>query len=282
MHAHAIESVELLCGSCFCSESGKKKGRVIRKSVLGFTEHVVAAADLRHALPQPFRCSIGAVLQGCLIDWVALFVSWSRRGEWSCTWGPLLRRFLRSEDDQVASDPHHTCVTAGTCLTTSRNTCVRTCPMSCYTEGRKIACMHAPTLERLGCDTQMYFLKDILQHQILCPGSSWQCKRTGGLGRGQVELLLTFEEFCGEEGVFESTGDKGSTFAPVFAQVLKALYDKDIVEEKAFLDWADEKEHAEEHERAFLAKASKFITWLREAEEEDEDDDEDESEEDSD
>lgn len=60
-------------------------------------------------------------------------------------------------------------------------------------------------------------------------------------------------------------------------QVLKVLYDKDIVDEKAFLDWADEKEHAEEHERVFLAKAARFITWLREAEEEDEEETDEES-----
>ncbi len=35
----------------------------------------------------------------------------------------------------------------------------------------------------------------------------------------QVELLLTCEEFCSEEGVFEGTGESGSSFAPIFAQV---------------------------------------------------------------
>lgn len=69
----------------------------------------------------------------------------------------------------------------------------------------------------------------------------------------------------------------GELYGGRVLQVLKTLYDKDIVEEKAFLDWADEKEHAEEHERAFLSKASKFITWLREAEEEDEDESEEDS-----
>jgi hypothetical protein len=35
----------------------------------------------------------------------------------------------------------------------------------------------------------------------------------------QVELLLTFEEFCSEEGVFEGQGEKGSAFAEIFVQV---------------------------------------------------------------
>jgi hypothetical protein len=41
-----------------------------------------------------------------------------------------------------------------------------------------------------------------------------------------VELLLTFEEFCSQEGVFEGTGEQGDLFAGVFALVLKQLYDK--------------------------------------------------------
>ena len=37
--------------------------------------------------------------------------------------------------------------------------------------------------------------------------------------RDQVEVLLTFEEFCSEEGVFEGRGEKGSAFADIFVQV---------------------------------------------------------------
>ena len=47
-----------------------------------------------------------------------------------------------------------------------------------------------------------------------------------GHARLQVELLLTFEEFCSQEGVFEGTGEQGDLFAGVFALVLKQLYDK--------------------------------------------------------
>jgi len=103
----------------------------------------------------------------------------------------------------------------------------------------------------------------------------------------QVELLLTFEEFCSEEGVFEDSGEHGKLFSDIFPQVLQQLYDADVVSEEAFIAWADEKEHAEEHDRAYLKKAAKFIEWLRTADEdedededEDDDDDEDDDEED--
>ncbi|BDA43794.1 Translation initiation factor eIF-2B subunit epsilon [Coccomyxa sp. Obi] len=94
----------------------------------------------------------------------------------------------------------------------------------------------------------------------------------------QVDLLLTLEEFCGEEGVFEGTGEQGSLFSAVFAKVLQLLYDTDVIEEDAFFKWADEKANAEAEDRVFLAKAAEFIKWLREAEEEEESDDEDEDE----
>ena len=37
--------------------------------------------------------------------------------------------------------------------------------------------------------------------------------------RLQVNMMLTIEEFCGEEGIFENTGEQGRLFEPVFAQV---------------------------------------------------------------
>ena len=67
-----------------------------------------------------------------------------------------------------------------------------------------------------------------------------------------------------------------------FVQVLKLLYDSDVVEEAAVLAWAEEKKLAEAQERVFLEKSGEFIKWLREAEEEDDDDeDEDESDDES-
>lgn len=35
----------------------------------------------------------------------------------------------------------------------------------------------------------------------------------------QVELLLTFEEYCSQEGVFEGDGKQGSAFEAIFVQV---------------------------------------------------------------
>ena len=94
----------------------------------------------------------------------------------------------------------------------------------------------------------------------------------------QVELLLTLEEFCGEEGDFEGTGEKGVAFAAIFPQLLKLLYERDIIGEEAILAWAEEKAHADEEEKRFLRLAEPFLEWLQEAEEESSDDDEEEDE----
>lgn len=84
----------------------------------------------------------------------------------------------------------------------------------------------------------------------------------------QVELLLTFEEFCDGEGDFERSGEHGHVFVNLFEKILKLLYDMDIVSEEAILQWADEKELADEDEKFYLQKAELFLKWLKEAEEE--------------
>jgi translation initiation factor eIF-2B subunit epsilon len=79
-----------------------------------------------------------------------------------------------------------------------------------------------------------------------------------------VELLLTLEEFCGDEGVFESvaasssSSSSGAAFSPLFANLLQLLYDGDIVEEAAITSWAAEKEHADEEEKVFLHKVRRL------------------------
>jgi translation initiation factor eIF-2B subunit epsilon len=83
----------------------------------------------------------------------------------------------------------------------------------------------------------------------------------------QVELLLTLEEFCGEEGDYENAGERGAAFAAAFPQVLKLLYDADAVSEEAVLAWASEKAGAAPEEKVFLERAEPFLRWLREAEE---------------
>jgi hypothetical protein len=77
----------------------------------------------------------------------------------------------------------------------------------------------------------------------------------------QVELLLTMEEFCGVEGVFEQPQQpavqqqgSGAAFAPLFANLLQLLYDVDLVEEAAITAWAEEKQHADEEDKVFLKK----------------------------
>lgn len=60
-------------------------------------------------------------------------------------------------------------------------------------------------------------------------------------------------------------------------QLLEVLYDKDVVEEDAFLQWAQEKEHGDEEDKVFLKKAEHFIEWLQKAEEESDEEEGEES-----
>ncbi|GFR46848.1 hypothetical protein Agub_g8488 [Astrephomene gubernaculifera] len=93
----------------------------------------------------------------------------------------------------------------------------------------------------------------------------------------QVELLLTLEEYCNCEGVFEADGGGGAHYAPLFAHILRQLYDTDVVSEEALLAWADEKAAADAEERRYVEQpdVKRFLEWLREEEESEEDDDED-------
>eukprot|EP00879_Flechtneria_rotunda_P013226 GHRR01013811.1.p1 GENE.GHRR01013811.1~~GHRR01013811.1.p1 ORF type:complete len:545 (+),score=210.68 GHRR01013811.1:1011-2645(+) len=108
----------------------------------------------------------------------------------------------------------------------------------------------------------------------------------------QVELLLTLEEYCSNEGVFEvdEPADEdsetnipaaatvgGAAFAPVFANLLQLLYDNEVIEEAAITSWAAEKEHADESEKLFLQKSAAFLEWLKTADEEEGEDSSDEN-----
>lgn len=42
-------------------------------------------------------------------------------------------------------------------------------------------------------------------------------------------------------------------------QILHHLYDQDIIQEEAILDWASEKEGAEESDKIFVKQSEKFI-----------------------
>ncbi|KVH99637.1 translation initiation factor eIF-2B subunit epsilon isoform X1 [Cynara cardunculus var. scolymus] len=75
----------------------------------------------------------------------------------------------------------------------------------------------------------------------------------------EIEVILKFEEMCLESG---------KEYAPLFVQVLHLLYDKDIIQEEAILNWANEKEDADESDKVFVKQSEKFIQWLNEASEE--------------
>ena len=94
----------------------------------------------------------------------------------------------------------------------------------------------------------------------------------------QVELLLTFEEYCSDDGIFHA--ENGSMCANAFCQVLQLLYDADIISEEAILAWAEEKGNAEESDKVFLEKAKPFLSWLEEADSESDEYSEEESDDD--
>lgn len=77
----------------------------------------------------------------------------------------------------------------------------------------------------------------------------------------EIEVILKFEEMC-----LESTKE----YSPIFVQILHLLYDKEIIQEEAILNWASEKEGADESDKIFVKQSEKFIQWLNEASEEDE------------
>ncbi|XP_071692880.1 translation initiation factor eIF2B subunit epsilon-like [Rutidosis leptorrhynchoides] len=81
----------------------------------------------------------------------------------------------------------------------------------------------------------------------------------------EIEVIMKFEEICLESG---------KEYAPLFVQILHLLYDKDIIQEEAVLNWSSEKEDADESDKVFVKQAEKFIQWLNEAsvEEEEEED----------
>ncbi|XP_047337894.1 translation initiation factor eIF-2B subunit epsilon [Impatiens glandulifera] len=82
----------------------------------------------------------------------------------------------------------------------------------------------------------------------------------------QIEVILKFEEICLETA---------KELSSIFTQVLHFLYDKDILQEDAILNWADEKEGADESDKVLVKQADKFIQWLKEASEEEDDEEDD-------
>ena len=64
----------------------------------------------------------------------------------------------------------------------------------------------------------------------------------------QIELLVTLEEYCGGEGVFEG-GDGGAAYSMIFSHVLMALYEQEIIGEDAFLHWEAAKQSDDEEDK---------------------------------
>ncbi|PWA43769.1 Armadillo-type fold [Artemisia annua] len=75
----------------------------------------------------------------------------------------------------------------------------------------------------------------------------------------EIEVIMKFEEICMESG---------KEYAPLFVRILQLLYDSDIIQEEAVLNWAKEKEDADESDKVFVKQSEKFIQWLNEASEE--------------
>ncbi|KAL8473248.1 hypothetical protein ACS0TY_030180 [Phlomoides rotata] len=75
----------------------------------------------------------------------------------------------------------------------------------------------------------------------------------------EIEVILKFEEMC-----LESARE----YSMLFMQVLNLLYNLDILQEEAILDWASEKEGADESDKLLLKQAESFIQWLKTASEE--------------
>lgn len=51
----------------------------------------------------------------------------------------------------------------------------------------------------------------------------------------------------------------GKTCPCFCVQILHLLYDKEIIQEEAILNWASEKEEAEESDKVFVKKCESFI-----------------------
>ncbi|MCD7469040.1 hypothetical protein HAX54_007659 [Datura stramonium] len=110
-----------------------------------------------------------------------------------------------------------------------------------------------------------YYLPSIdkTEHQLEAKLSPGRGKEISPLPQKLIEVILKFEEMC-----LESTRE----YSPLFVQILHHLYDQDIIQEEAILDWASEKEGAEESDKVFVKQSEKFIQWLKEASEEEDED----------
>ncbi|EPS63911.1 hypothetical protein M569_10871, partial [Genlisea aurea] len=66
----------------------------------------------------------------------------------------------------------------------------------------------------------------------------------------EIEVILKFEEMCSESA---------KEYFSVFTQILHLMYEKDVVQEEAILNWASEKEEADESDKVLVKQAEKLI-----------------------
>ncbi|KAG9144862.1 hypothetical protein Leryth_018985 [Lithospermum erythrorhizon] len=66
----------------------------------------------------------------------------------------------------------------------------------------------------------------------------------------EIEVILKFEEMCSESA---------KEYSAIFVQILHLLYEKDVIQEEAVLNWANEKEGADESDKNFVKRSEKFI-----------------------
>ncbi|KAG6461900.1 eukaryotic translation initiation factor 5 [Manduca sexta] len=106
---------------------------------------------------------------------------------------------------------------------------------------------------------------DVRRHRALL------LRFTRGDSRAQRSALHALTALCGHH----------ATLLPKVPAILKLLYDEDIVEEKAILEWAakpSRKFASKEVVADVRRRAQPFLDWLQEAEEDDSDDDHDSAE----
>jgi len=102
-------------------------------------------------------------------------------------------------------------------------------------------------------------IEDIKKHRPILLRFTIENKKAQKYMLGGIEVLIAGDEM------------KLAELMPKTLPILKALYDEDIIEEEALLDWgkkATKKYVKKEHSQAMIDAAQKLLEWLEQAEEE--------------
>jgi translation initiation factor eIF-2B subunit epsilon len=76
-----------------------------------------------------------------------------------------------------------------------------------------------------------------------------------------AELLWTLQEYCEKDH---------ERFMPIFQFIVHTLYDMDLLDEEAIWSWEKEQQQLQGDDRRFLVQCSKFLEWLRTADDDSE------------